>query len=177
MPAFYEIRCLPSGTRIEFPGSRGNHYELEDGSRIDVRSEPVWCRRCGGYVEGEVVEPLEQIDRELAELRDPKSEAYRMTQDSLAGPDGEFRRHYIRLVVQRRRWRECRHSPPRCLQCGSTDLIRLPCGEEVPNPCGPGVVILNVIGLCSTWFNNWSFTAEGQRIPTDARPTYWKLRE
>jgi hypothetical protein len=175
MPALYEIRCLPKGTTDEFAGSRGNYYEFEDGSRIDVRSEPVWCRRCGNYTHGESIESLDEIDRQLADLEDPHSELYRMTEASLSGPGGRFRRHWLELTEQRRRWRERRISPPRCLLCGSTELVSLPKGVEVPDPRGAGTVVLRVIGHCSTSFNEWFFTPEGERIPRDTRPTYWAL--
>lgn len=177
MPALYEIRYLPEATTKEFGGSRGNYYEFEDGSHIDVRSEPVWCRQCGDYTDGESIEPLKEIDRQLADLADPRSELYRFTQVSLLGSDGRFRRHWIELTKQRRRWRERRVSPPRCLLCGSTDLVSFPEGVEVPNPRGSGTVVLSVIGHCSTWFNEWFFTPEGERIPRDTRPTYWTLQE
>jgi hypothetical protein len=177
MPAFYEIRYLLQGTTEEFPGSRGNYYELEDGSHIDVRSRPVWCRRCGDFTDGESIESLDEIDRQLADLVDPRSELYRLAQRSLIRPRGRFRRHWIELTKQRRQWREQRLSPPRCLLCGSTDLVSLPEGVEVPNPRGAGTVVLSVIGHCSTWFNEWFFTPEGERIPRDTRPTYWAFRE
>jgi hypothetical protein len=102
MPSLYEIRHLPDGTTEEFPGSRGNYYELEDGLHIDVRSRPVWCRRCGEFTEGESIESLDEIDRQLADLVDPRSELYRFTQRSLSGPKGRFRRHWIELTTQRR---------------------------------------------------------------------------
>jgi hypothetical protein len=177
MPALFEIRHLPQGTTLEFVGSRGNYYEFEDGSRIDVRSSPVWCRRCGDYTDGESIESLDEIDRQLADLVDPQSELYRITHWALSGPNGRFRRHWIDLTNQRRRWRERRVSPPRCLLCGSTDLVSLPERVEIPNPRGSGTVVLSATGHCSTSFNEWFFTCEGERIPRDTRPTYWALPE
>ena len=66
MPASYEITFLPECRVVEFDPSRGNYYELDDGSRLDMRITPVWCRRCGGVSEGEEVEPLLKIDKRLA---------------------------------------------------------------------------------------------------------------
>jgi hypothetical protein len=177
MPALYEIRYLPGGSTEEHCGSRGNYYEFDDGSRIELWSRPVWCRRCGHYTDGESIESLDEIDRHLADLEDPQSDLFRFTQESESEPGGGFRRHWIELTKQRRRWRERRVSPPRCLLCGSTDLVLLPEGVEVPNPRGVGTVVLSVIGHCSTSFNDWFFTPEGERIPRETQPTYWALRE
>jgi hypothetical protein len=175
MPALYEIRHLPQGTTEEFAGSRGNYYEFEDGSRIDVWSRPAWCRRCGDYTHGESIESLDEIDQQLRDLEDPQSELYQFIQRGVS--KGRFRRRWIEMIKQRRRWREGRVSPPRCLLCGSTELVSLPEGVEIPNPRGTGTVVLNVIGHCSTWFNEWFFTPEGERIPRDTQPTYWALPE
>ncbi len=167
MPPLYEIRYLPRGNTEEYCGSRGNYYEFDDGSHINVWSRPVWCRRCGHYTDGESIESLDEIDRQLADLEDPQSDLYRFTQKSLSKLGGGFRRYWIELTKQRRRWREQRVSPPRCLLCGSTDLVLLPERVEVPNPCGEGTVVLSVIGHCSTSFNEWFFTPEGERIPRE----------
>ena len=32
---------------------------------------------------------------------------------------------------------------------------------------------IHCVGMCSTSFNEWFFTPEGDRIPRDTRPTYW----
>jgi hypothetical protein len=177
MPALYRLLSLPAATAEELCGSRGNYYELEDGSHIDLRSRPVWCRKCRCYTDGESIESLDEIDRQLSDLNDPGSEMYRLTQDSLSGPRGRFRLHWVELTRHRRRWRERRVSPPRCLLCGATDIVVLREDEEIPNPCGPGTVLLTVIGQCSTSFNEWYFTPEGERIPRDTKPTYWALPE
>ncbi len=110
MPAIYEIRYLPRGNTEEYYGSRGNYYEFDDGSHIEVRSRLVWCRRCGQYADGESIESLDEIDRQLADLEDPRSDLYRFTQKSLSKPGGGFRRYWIELTKQRRQWRERRVS-------------------------------------------------------------------
>ncbi len=175
MPALYELRNLPQGTSKTLVGSRGNYYEFEDGSRIDVHSAPVWCRRCGDFVDGEVIESLEEIDQQLADLENPKTELYAWTRNTGPGSKGTFRRLWVAKTQERRRWRARRVSPPRCLLCGSTDIVSLPCDVEVPDPRGTGVVVLTVTGHCSTWFNEWFFSPEGERIPRDTKPTYWTL--
>ncbi len=177
MPAVYEIKFLPSGEVQEFHGSRGDYYELSDGSRIDVRSVPVWCRRCGRVEDGEAIEGVDALDRQLADLEDPTSELYRLTRDTLPSPDGNprFRPIFAQKLLRRRHWLQSRSSAPKCLECGSTEIVVLTPGEKTANPTGPGWVEVTVTGHCSTQFNNRYYTAEGDRIPRDTAPTYWSL--
>jgi hypothetical protein len=175
MPAVYEIKFLPGGEILEFYGSRGDYYELADGTHVDVRSQPVWCRRCGKFTDGEEIELLEEIDQQIADIQDPTSELYRMTKDTFPTADGRprFRPHFTDLLRQRRRWLSGRESPPKCLECGSTGIVVFRESERAENPCGPGWVEITVTGLCSTSFNNRFYTPEGDRIPRDTKPTYW----
>jgi hypothetical protein len=177
MPAVYEIRFLPEGRVAHFVGSRGNYYEFPDGSHLDVQTTPVWCRRCGRVTNGEQIESLEEIDRQLADLRDPRSELYRLLAKDYQCEHKNLGEAFTRLHSpereRRRLWRERRGSPPRCIHCGTTDIVVFPMNEAVPNPSGPGTVEVRCVGMCSTRFNEWFFTPEGERIPRDTEPTYW----
>jgi hypothetical protein len=164
MSALYKIRFLPEGREIERCGSRGNWYELEDGSRLKVQTTPIWCRRCNGITEGEQVESLGEIDQRLAGLRDPTSERYVFRR--------HVRDHAIEETEKRRPWRERRVSPAKCIRCGATDIVVFPMDVEIPNPAGPGTVEVTCIGLCTpAGSNNWSFTPEGDRMPSKASAT------
>lgn len=167
MPAVYEIRFLPGGEILEFYGSRGDSYEFGDGSQIGVISKPVWCRRCGEFTDGESIEDLDDIDQLLADLHDPSSKVSRGL---------HYRLRIIEQVEERRRWLSSRKSPPKCLECGSTEIVVFRIGERAENPRGPGWVEITVTGHCSTSFNNRFCTPEGDRIPRDTQPTYWTLR-
>jgi hypothetical protein len=177
VPAVYQIKFRPGGRVAEFFGSRGNYYDFDGGGRIDVRTRPVWCRACGKFTHGEEIEPLEEIDQEIARLTDRRAqtirematEAHPMVQDF--GPPLSL--ESIGDLRQRRQWRAARTSPPRCIHCGTTDIVPLPLNRIVPNPGGPGTIEVQRVGFCSTNFNEWYFTAEGQRIPRDTKPTYW----
>jgi hypothetical protein len=175
MPSVYEIKFKSSGETREHVGSRGDYYDLGDGSHLNVSSRPVWCHLCDSFTDGESIEGLEEIDRQIADLRDPTSELFRFYQDSgtdSIGVDG------IRLITgleKRRRWRVCRKAPPKCLVCGSEEIVLLPEGQKVSNPTGPGWIDVTVTGHCSTAFNNRYYTPEGDRIPRDTKPTYWSL--
>ena len=168
MPRYYEITYLPGGRVEEFGGSRGNYYELADGTRLDLHPGPAWCRQCGGLSHGEEVEPLDEIDRRLAEMADPASDVYRwMMECTTAAQDGrgeQFRQRQVEKLRVRRRWREGRVSPPRCLVCGTTDIVALEPDRPVPHPAGRGRIVARVVGMCSTAWNDWFFTPEGERV-------------
>ena len=186
MPAFYKIEYLPEGTVEEFAGSRGNYYEFEDGSTIDLQSEPVWCQQCGKVTHGESIEPIEVIEMRIAELMDPDSELYRWTMrtpfegmknlERLCPKESRdsFRLELLSNARKRREWREHRQSPPKCIHCGSTNIISFPENDAISGP--PGTTIrLRCVGMCSTNFNQWFYTPEGDRIARDTKPTYWHL--
>src|SRR3954464_3841456 len=170
MPGFYEIRWLPDGRTEKFAGSRGNYYEFEDNSHLDMETTPVWCRRCGNVTHGEQIEPQAEIDKKLADLHDPNSELYRFTQRSLLPeldelmPRDKFRLDMIEKTKKRRWWRGQRRADPKCIVWGSTDIFVFPINEIVPHPAGPGTVEVSMVGMCSTNFNEWFFTPEGDRI-------------
>jgi hypothetical protein len=181
VPGLYAITFLPGGPAREFAGMRGNYYEVPDGTRVDLRAEPVWCNRCGDVTHGEEIEPLADLDKQIADLSDPSSDGYRSimrpTDPLLDGvlPRDDFRRSRLGTLTLRRRWRELRVSPPKCILCGSAQIVRLPLGKPVPIPGTDRTVVVNVRGMCSTSFNEWFFTVEGDRIPRDTKPTYWLL--
>ena len=175
MPVLYRIIFGANGESRTFAGCRGNYYEFADGRRLDLHSRPAWCTTCGKVVHAERLATLEQIDARLAELhqyaassRETKVRGvpYALTMegqryfDDLEQKAAEARR--------RREWRRGRIAPAKCLNCGSTDVLLL-----TTNPTGPGDIRLEVVGMCSTVFNEWFFTPEGDRIPRDTKPTYW----
>ena len=177
MPAYYRITFRPEGRVEEFAGTRGNYYEFEDGARIEVRTRPVWCRRCSKVTHGEDIEPLTEIEQEIARLakrraeiiREMATEAHPLVQD--LGPPLSL--DYISGLRRRRQWRADRKSRPKCIACCTADIVSLPLGRTVPHPGGNGTIEVRGAGMCSTDFNEWFFTPEGERIPRDTKPTYW----
>ena len=175
MPAVYQIKFLPGSETREFHGSRGDYYELGNGTHIGLRSTPVWCVRCNDFTDGEIIEALIEIDRQIADLRDPGSALFRLYQESVSDSIGVDGIHLIMKLEKRRRRRESRKSPPKCLGCGSTEIVLLPDGQKVTNPTGSGWIEVTITGLSSTPFMNRYYTSEGDRIPRDTKPTYWRL--
>ena len=153
-------------------GSRGDHYELANGTHIDFCSSPVWCRQCDEFTDGESIEVLEEIDRQIADLRYPTSELFGFIRESGTDSIGVEGIRFITELEKRRRWRDRRKSPPKCLTCGSMEIVLLPDKVAVTNPTGSGWIEVTVTGHCSTLFMNRFYTPEGDRIPKDTKPTY-----
>ena len=176
MPATYEIKFGPKGPTKEFEGSTGNYYEFEDGSHMYMNTTPVWCHGCGQITHGERIESLEEIDKKLADLNNPTSVLYRMTAKGLlneiTGGGDRLLQERLQKTKQRRTWRERRISPPKCIRCGSTDILVLPIDQPVPNPAGPGTIKVRCVGMCETDFDECFFTPEGDRIPKETTPTH-----
>ena len=167
MPLSYLLTFLPEGRSEPFAGSRGNYYRLEDGREIELHSDPVWCTRCGTVTHGERLEPVAEIDKRIADLERLAAEYWRdIARPPLPTPDAPGDAHeraQIAELVSRRAWRTRRRSPPRCLLCGTTRITALE--FQKPVRAGAGTVVLDVTGFCSTDFNMWYFTPEGERIP------------
>jgi hypothetical protein len=179
VPASYTITFLPDGRVERFFGSRGNYYEFADGSHLDIYAEPVWCNRCHRVTHGEAIPTIEALDQRLADLDSPVSGADSLLPPALEPPGfrENLRREAINEAQRRREWRLTRRSPPKCIHCGSEEIIALPDSQPVTVPTDPTpiTIVLRVTGMCSTNFNEWFFTPEGDRIPRDTKPTYWQL--
>lgn len=168
MPVSYEISFLPNGPVEKFAGSRGNYYKFDDGSHQDVLATPVWCRCCKKVTEGEELRSLWDIDKTVAELRLSLEQAIIDDQVGRTSrtPKGwtQVLRGRIEETIKLRQWRVGRSSAPKCLLCGSTDIFAFPVGSPVQHPAGTGMIEIRCVGLCSTNFNEWFFTPEGDRI-------------
>jgi hypothetical protein len=167
LPGLYRLTFLPEQRTQDFAGSRGNYYRLDDGSQITLHSRPVWCNRCDKVTHGEEIESIEEIDKEIARQERLAAEYWRdIARPPLPTPDAPGDRHQRERIAElqlRRTWRLNRRSPPRCIQCGSAEIVQLE--HRKPVHAGHGTVVLEMIGMCSTGFNMWYFTPEGERIP------------
>jgi hypothetical protein len=134
-------------------------YRLDDGSKLHVEQQPAWCRVCGSFVAAELLQPAEDIEREIGRLqpwigdRQPRRAGQRKrAEESLA-------EHQRRL-----RWRRDRVGPPRCLQCSSVEVVPIPGSGEFAHPATGERVISASSGFADTdlWFAE--FSPEGERL-------------
>jgi len=187
MPAWYQIHWLPDGPTKEYFGTRGNYYEFSETDRLDLHTALIWCYRCESFSDGEYLSTVEEIDQQMRDLHDPSSMLYciildgvhcdaireQFGEESVAEWRADRLQEKTAELERRRRWREGRMSPPKCIQCGTTRIVPLTFEGPIPNPCGDGIIQVDVVGHCSTDFNNWYYTPEGDRIPRETRPSYW----
>lgn len=166
MPASYRFTFLSEGRVQDFSGSRGNYYRLENGIHIRLHSAPVWCERCAKITHGENIDSIEEIDKQIADLERLAAEIRRdMTRPPLPTPDAPGDRSQQEEIAElklRRAWRMRRRTPPRCLICGSTDIVVLEPGRTIRT--SGGEIQCEFVGFCSTSFNMWYFSPEGDLI-------------
>lgn len=177
MPSFYRITFDPAGRTEDFYATSGSYYQWADGTRLDVNTAPTWCGRCGAIREGEVVETVADIDRRIADLHDPTSIYYQFVQAadlshlrapvtrSAPGTSAPDLSDAIHRARHRRHWRAARVSPPKCLACGTTEIVHLD-RQPVPHPSGTGTIAARHMGFWSGRYSRLVFTPEGDRINT-----------
>jgi hypothetical protein len=131
---------------------------------------------------------VEEIDQKIRDLHDPSSVLYAIVlggvlselirnefgEEALPEWRADRLQEELAVLQRRRRWREGRKSPPKCIYCGTTEILALPIEEPIPNPCGDGMIRVDLVGHCSTDFNNWYYSPEGDRIPRETHPSYWR---
>lgn len=159
MAALNLIRWLPNGPDEDFAGSNEDYYVLGESDVLALKAVPVWCHQCGRIELGEDVSSLERIDRDIRDLHDSCSDLYKLTTEY--DPDGATR--WLGTLERRRRWRAGRQAPPKCVECGSVNIIILPFDEPVRVPSG--TLELRAVGFCRlAGETDRFFTTEGDRI-------------
>src|SRR5688572_8099912 len=93
-------------------------YILNNGSQLDIDSQPAWCYCCKRFVEAEKIDSVAELDRQIAELQHFRDSPGHIP------PDRTVRIHRLPELLLRRTWRAHRENPPRCLECRSTNLPR-----------------------------------------------------
>ena len=142
----HKARCGKCNYRATFSNPLRS-YELADGSTITIEHTFVWCAACRAVQWGEKLADLAELESELLASPKPKLE--------------------LRIA-----WRSARSSGPRCLDCGSTDIMPLVQTEtrrgddvwtlrEHPG-CGGVVTVLEqqVLALDRRWFR---YSSEGEK--------------
>ena len=147
---------------------------MADGSTVTMDRTFVWCPACREVRWGEELVDLALLERDLAATlaRDPEVmeelsfsvSEYETLDKLLAGRTRE--------LESRVAWRRIRTSPPRCLECGATNITPFVLSEtedgddrwtlrEHPG-CGGIVTVLRrmVMALDRRWFR---YTPEGER--------------
>jgi hypothetical protein len=154
---------LPESARDEWVlSSAFIDYRLADGSRLHVLQQPAWCAACGRFVIAEQVPSVEELEEEIGRYRSADPETLqKWAFVSNGAPVAERIAELLRYVV----WRNGRHSPPRCLECGAVNPVPIPIVGELTHPGTGERVAVSASGSADTapWFAE--FSPEGERLP------------
>ena len=101
------------------------YYRLPNGQLLHVRQTACWCSICNRIDMAELVESLEELEKELERLRKPDEKESRMI--AFIGTPIEQRIAETELRIN---WRRSRTSPAKCLHCGSTNIMPIPDAKE-----------------------------------------------
>jgi len=138
----FKITHLTTGRFVFLESATGCWYRIDDESFERVYSDPVWCGTCRRFRNGERLESVEEVEKKLAERRDP---LWRPPfEKAFPETKSEVREELVRNCEQRLEWRRRRVAPAKCLKCGSSEIIRLPLDEAVPHPGGKGRILVHI---------------------------------
>ena len=96
------------------------YYVMPDGAQISMRQEIAWCATCRDFSACEEFPSVSQIESEL------EAEFEHRRQNEYCG--GTLRQYVDAALSQLQPWislAQERKSPPRCLTCSRTNLLRL----------------------------------------------------
>jgi ferredoxin-like protein FixX len=148
-------------------------YALPDGSTVTIQRELVWCGACRAVCWGERLADLAGLEQELAacEARDALIMEKLSALVNRHNPFEEVLSRHTQALWSRIGWRRKRASPPRCLECGATDILVLPRSQTrsgrdkwtlAGHPgCGGVIVVLQepILSLNREWLH---YSAEGE---------------
>jgi hypothetical protein len=156
-------------------------YILPSAAAIRLYEQVAWCRGCAKFVRAEHLGSLEEIDAQMAKYRQEVADRRRKLDGwlyRLRLKDGGQLSHEISVYQDavaeyemRRQWRLDRQSPPRCLECGSTELMLPPDDEEFPHPAGKGRIRVSItshmeLAVCAAEH----YTSDGLRLEAGQIP-------
>jgi hypothetical protein len=92
-------------------------YDLGDGTEHYMKTQSAWCFACRSMVDAENLPTLAELLELRAELMESVGDI-----DFVTGY--VFTEAYVdRRSAPMERWRVTRVSPPRCLDCGATEIV------------------------------------------------------
>ena len=134
-------------------------YRLPDGSTLGVEQQPAWCPACGRFVLAERLPDMDELERRMAEAKSGEPGLVRR----LAAV-GRAVQEEVAELDRRIAWRRERHSPARCLHCGSDHVTALPAMNEFVHPATGERV--TVVGSGFASMERWvaEFSPEGIKL-------------
>ena len=171
-----EITNAEEGTREEMLLLSNGNYVLPSGATLSLSEQPAWCQRCRKFVRAEYLSSLEEIDAEVTKYQEKVADSRKLLAGLPKSTKSKDRQHVLHELsiwedaivnlANRRQWRISRQSPPKCLECRSTELDLPPSGvDEYPHPGGKGRVRVEIISHVSLFLDEKEYySPEGVRI-------------
>ena len=148
-------------------------YVLPDGSHAPASNAVVWCAKCDDFTAGESLPNLTSLQTSLAD-----ASATPMSDEILfiANGDTEAQQKIIDDTAKRIEWLPYRKDQPKCFECGSTDILRLPDDRsEFNHPdSGQSISISIVFGSTSIDTILFLLDVDGNRLGQATHPRYAK---
>lgn len=169
-----ELRDEQGQTVASFWTGPERSYVLPDGSKCALPQTAAWCRDCESFVAAEEVPRPEYIDQRLAALRAgpqafaawARSAGEPVPEQVLGAGWDRYRNWALEHWGKVRAWRALRQSPPRCLQCFSTNIEPVPRGARfAQHPATKQRLTVHITNRTKTT-DAWDYSPEG--LPFEA---------
>ncbi|TWT79779.1 hypothetical protein CA13_11860 [Planctomycetes bacterium CA13] len=149
------------------------YYRLSDGTDIPRCEQPAWCNDCNALRSAERLPDLQRLTEIVADLETTGLSEHDIENAKLMKQDVSdylaeslFRSHALM------RWRTARQSPPRCLDCESTNLLLLNPHIEQALDSFPHLDCNGTFHLSDTWHGSQAsyqvLDAEGRHLHDDS---------
>jgi hypothetical protein len=159
MGYFYDIRCKKCGyEQSEFRGDGAFYaYLLPDGSSLSVPYVPAWCSHCQVVVHAEELPKVEALERQLREWQ-------------ASSLEDEVQSWHVEWLEREIAWRSERRSSPKCLACGSDNIVRGSLGGGVLHPSCRRRMAFKLSGHFSLMLPlmQWLYSPEGEALGRQA---------
>ncbi len=159
MPFIFEINYPDGGKSEWILLFLGRYYQFADGSTQMIDEKAAWCQPCRQVIAAELLRPLPELERELAELQTGNGQLY----DALRKLDIPVQQEMAELE-KKLGWRRRRASSARCLECGSEALVPLPSEGEAVHPGNGRRITIRCQDRCQSVHLDARYSTEGVRI-------------
>lgn len=140
------------------------HYILDDGVRLHINQADYYCPTCGHFIVGERIETVSDLEHQIDQSENNPHSNHR----KIAEYFGNIPKQLAELQT-RIKWRKNRQAPPKCLHCGSTEILPIPNTDEFSHPATGQRMIVSAGGFASTDEWHATYTPEGDKIESSGR--------
>lgn len=134
-------------------------YILDDGTRLNVNQADYYCPNCNHFVVGERIETVSALEQEINDIENAPQSRRRMLAEVIGNIPQQIAELHIRI-----RWRKNRKAPPKCLQCGCTQILPIPDYDEFNHPQTGQPMKRSGRGFATTTEWHATYTPEGDQI-------------